>query len=399
MIGYTFVALITISVAVYLWPDKTNQKYTYKTEKITTGALTVTVSATGKLRPTNQVEVGSELSGIIESVFVAENDIVKVGQVLARLDTAKLNDEVEKSRATLIVREAAVMQSRATLSEASTKLYRLRQLHKISGGKVPAQSEIDTAVANVRRAQAEEKSTLAAVEQAKAELNSDKTNLSKATLLSPINGVVLKRSIEPGQTVAASFQAPVLFTIAEDLSKMELHIDVDEADVGNIERGQKSYFTVDAWPDREYSANIQRISFAADITDDVVTYPTILNVNNKDLSLRPGMTGTATITTLNLENQNLVPNAAFRVNFNSDVKTEKTKKSVFGLLFPRSKKPEKQVQIEQKPGFSNLWILTENGPVEIAVEILATNQRYSAVTSTTLQPETDIITDASKERP
>jgi hypothetical protein len=111
------------------------------------------------------------------------------------------------------------------------------------------------------------------------------------------------------------------------------------------------------------------------------------------------MTGTATITTLNLENQNLVPNAAFRVNFNSDVKTEKTKKSVFGLLFPRSKKPEKQVQIEQKPGFSNLWILTENGPVEIAVEILATNQRYSAVTSTTLQPETDIITDASKERP
>lgn len=399
MIGYTFVALITISVAVYLWPDKTNQKYTYKTEKITTGALTVTVSATGKLRPTNQVEVGSELSGIIESVFVTENDIVKVGQVLARLDTAKLNDEVEKSRATLIVREAAVMQSRATLSEASTKLYRLRQLHKISGGKVPAQSEIDTAVANVRRAQAEEKSTLAAVEQAKAELNSDKTNLSKATLLSPINGVVLKRSIEPGQTVAASFQAPVLFTIAEDLSKMELHIDVDEADVGNIERGQKSYFTVDAWPDREYSANIQRISFAADITDDVVTYPTILNVDNKDLSLRPGMTGTATITTLNLENQNLVPNAAFRVNFNSDVKTEKTKKSVFGLLFPRSKKPEKQVQIEQKPGFSNLWILTENGPVEIAVEILATNQRYSAVTSTTLQPETDIITDASKERP
>jgi HlyD family secretion protein len=306
---------------------------------------------------------------------------------------------VEKSRATLIVREAAVMQSRATLSEASTKLYRLRQLHKISGGKVPAQSEIDTAVANVRRAQAEEKSTLAAVEQAKAELNSDKTNLSKATLLSPINGVVLKRSIEPGQTVAASFQAPVLFTIAEDLSKMELHIDVDEADVGNIERGQKSYFTVDAWPDREYSANIQRISFAADITDDVVTYPTILNVDNKDLSLRPGMTGTATITTLNLENQILVPNAAFRVNFNSDVKTEKTKKSVFGLLFPRSKKPEKQVQIEQKPGFSNLWILTENGPVEIAVEILATNQRYSAVTSTTLQPETDIITDASKERP
>ena len=399
MIGYGCIALIIISISAYFWPNETNAKYTYATEKIAMGALTVTVSATGKLRPTNQVEVGSELSGIVDSVFVDENDVVKVGQVLARLDTSKLSDEVEKSRATLIAREAAVAQSRATLSETSTKLYRLRQLEKISNGKVPAQSEIDTAIANVRRAQADEKSTLAAVDQAKAELRSDETNLAKATIISPINGVVLKRSIEPGQTVAASFQAPVLFTIAEDLAKMELHIDVDEADVGNIMRGQKSFFTVDAWPDREYTANIQRVSFAADITDDVVTYPTILNVDNTDLSLRPGMTGTATITTLNLEDQILVPNAAFRVNFDSEAKSEKTKKSVFGLLFPRSKKPKKRVQIDQKPGFSKLWTLTEDGPVEIAVEIIATNQRYSAVRSGTIQPETNIIIDLLKERP
>jgi HlyD family secretion protein len=124
------IALIIISISAYFWPNETNEKYTYATEKIAMGALTVTVSATGKLRPTNQVEVGSELSGIVDSVFVDENDVVKVGQVLARLDTSKLSDEVEKSRATLIAREAAVAQSRATLSETSTKLYRLRQLQE-----------------------------------------------------------------------------------------------------------------------------------------------------------------------------------------------------------------------------------------------------------------------------
>ncbi|MDC1312093.1 efflux RND transporter periplasmic adaptor subunit [Burkholderiales bacterium] len=399
ILGYVFLAFIILSAVFYFWPGVENNEYTYATETVESGTLTVSVSATGKLRPTNQVEVGSELSGIMESVFVDENDRVEVGQILAKLDTAKLNDEVEKSKAALVVREAAVIQSRATLAEVSTKLYRLRQLQKRSNGQIPAKSEIDSAVANVRRAQAEEKSTLAAVEQAKAELRSDETNVSKATLISPINGVVLKRSIEPGQTVAASFQAPVLFTIAEDLAQMELYVDVDEADVGNIKSGQKSYFTVDAWPDREYSAKIHRVSFAADITDDVVTYPTILNVDNTDLSLRPGMTGTATIITLSLENQLLIPNAAFRVTFESEIKTKKTKKSVFGLLFPRSKKPQKQIRIEQKPGFSTLWTLTENGPIEIAVEILAVNQRYSAVAPGAIGPDAKIIIDASKERP
>ncbi len=399
IVGYISLILVIIFAAFYLWPGEESDEYTYTTETVKSGTLTVTVSATGKLRPTNQVEVGSELSGIMESVFVEENDRVKVGQVLARLDTAKLNDKVEKSKAALIGREAAVIQSRATLSEVSTQLYRLRQLQKLSNGKVPAQSEIDSAVANVRRARADEKSNLAAVEQAKAELRSDETNVTKATLISPINGVVLKRSIEPGQTVAASFQAPVLFTIAEDLAQMELLIDVDEADVGNIKSGQESYFTVDAWPDREYSAKIHRISFAAEITDDVVTYPTILNVDNTDLSLRPGMTGTATITTLSLENRLLIPNAAFRVNFDSDLKTKKTKTSVFGLLFPRSKKPKKKINIEQKTGFSKLWALTEKGPIEMSVEILAVNQKYSAVASGTIQPDTKIIVEASKKRP
>mgnify|MGYP002631659254 CR=1 FL=1 len=397
--GYLALTVLGLILIAFLWPENKNQQYSYQTEKITTGSLIVTVSATGKLRPTNQVEVGSELSGIVEAVYVDENDTVTAGQVLAQLDTSKLRDTVEKSRSALMGREAAVAQARATLSEVNTNLYRLRQLHKISNGKIPSQNEIDAAVANVRRAQADEASALAAVDQAKADLRSDETNLSKATLISPINGVVLKRSVEPGQTVAASFQAPVLFTIAEDLSKMKLHVDVDEADVGNIKNGQKSYFTVDAWPDREYSANIHRISFAAEIKDDVVTYPTILDVDNSDLSLRPGMTGTAVITTLDLTNQLLVPNAAFRVDLNVQAEDEKPNKSVFGFLFPRPKTAKQQVRTEQQTGLSKLWILSEAGPVEIAVDILATNPRFSAVTTSNLKPGTDVIIDAIAEQP
>ncbi|MDA0237692.1 MAG: efflux RND transporter periplasmic adaptor subunit [Proteobacteria bacterium] len=397
--GYLVFTVLGLSLIAYLLPEKNDQPYSYETEKLTTGSLIVTVSASGKLRPTNQVEVGSELSGIIESVYVDENDVVKAGQILAQLDTSKLRDTVEKSRAALMGREAAVAQVRATLSEFNTNLYRLRQLYKLSNEKIPSQNKIDAAVANVRRAQADEASALAAVNQAKADLRSDETNLSKATLISPISGVVLKRSVEPGQTVAASFQAPVLFTIAEDLSKMELYVDVDEADVGNIKNGQKSYFTVDAWPDREYSANIRRISFAAEINADVVTYPTILDVDNSDLSLRPGMTGTAFITTLALTNQLLVPNAAFRVDLNVQAENKKPNKSVFRFLFPSPQTPKQKVSIKQLTGLSKLWLLTESGPTEIAVEILATNQKFSAVAGTNLQPGADVIIDAVEQRP
>jgi HlyD family secretion protein len=149
--GYLALTVLGLILIAFLWPENKNQQYSYQTEKITTGSLIVTVSATGKLRPTNQVEVGSELSGIVEAVYVDENDTVTAGQVLAQLDTSKLRDTVEKSRSALMGREAAVAQARATLSEVNTNLYRLRQLHKISNGKIPSQNEIDAAVANVRR--------------------------------------------------------------------------------------------------------------------------------------------------------------------------------------------------------------------------------------------------------
>ena len=380
-----------------LWPSTEPRDVEYQTEEAKIGSLVVTISATGNLKPTNQIEVGSELSGIMESVLVDENESVTRNQPLARLDTARLVDAVEQSKAVLAEREANVEQIRATVSESKLHLYRLRQLYDVTKGKSPSKTEIDAAVANFRRAQANEKTALSAVQQAQANLRSDQTNLTKATLISPINGVVLKRSVEPGQTVAASFQAPVLFTIAEDLKKMELHVDVDEADVGQVLAGQDAAFTVDAWPEREYQAKIKRISFAAEVKDNVVTYPAVLDVENTDLTLRPGMTGTALITTLKLDQQLLVPNAAFRVDLSPHIEKEEPK-GVFGFLFPRPKQPSPKVRTQQKTGVSQLWILRNGQPIEVSVEIIATNQKYSAIRTSEINPETRVIVELVSER-
>jgi len=380
-----------------LWPSTEPRDVEYQTEEAKIGSLVVTISATGNLKPTNQIEVGSELSGIMDSVLVDENESVTRNQPLARLDTARLVDAVEQSKAVLAEREANVEQIRATVSESKLHLYRLRQLYDVTKGKSPSKTEIDAAVANFRRAQANEKTALSAVQQAQANLRSDQTNLTKATLISPINGVVLKRSVEPGQTVAASFQAPVLFTIAEDLKKMELHVDVDEADVGQVLAGQDAAFTVDAWPEREYQAKIKRISFAAEVKDNVVTYPAVLDVENTDLTLRPGMTGTALITTLKLDQQLLVPNAAFRVDLSPHIEKEEPK-GVFGFLFPRPKQPSPKVRTQQKTGVSQLWILRNGQPIEVSVEIIATNQKYSAIRASEINPETRVIVELVSER-
>jgi len=292
----------------------------YQTEPLSQGNLRVTVSATGKLEPINQVDVGSELSGTIETVLVDYNDRVKKGQILARLDLAKLQDAIAKAKAALASTEAKVLQTVATVKESRANLGRLRHVAKLSGGKVPAPTELETAEATMERAIADEASARAAVEEARATLRSNETDLTKASIRSPIDGVVLERQVEPGQTVAASLQAPVLFTLAENLAQMELQVDVDEADVGQVREGQSATFTegqsatftVDAYPNRSYPARIGLVRFGAETVNNVVTYKTILNVNNDDLSLRPGMTATAEIVTTERENVLLVPNAALR---------------------------------------------------------------------------------------
>lgn len=363
----------------------------FKTEKVERGGLVVRVSATGNLQPTNKVDVGSELSGIVEQVFVDVNDRVEKGQVIARLDIAILKDEVAKSRANLAMSEAQVLQEQATLAEAKATLGRYRQVERLSGGRVPAKTDLETAEANLKRAEANVASARASVAQARAALQSDETNLYKAGIRSPIDGVVLVRDVEPGQTVAASFQAPILFTLAEDLAKMELEVDVDEADVGQVREGQNATFTVDAWPGRQYRATITRVSYGSQEKDGVVSYLTELQVDNDDLSLRPGMTGTAEITTLTRDGVLLVPNAALRFSPPQAGPAEQ-KGSLVGALVPR---PPRQAPKAQAPrgGTPRVWVLRDGQPWPVEVQTGATNGRVTEITGGALEPGAEVITE------
>jgi len=235
------------------------------------------VSATGNLRPTNLVEVGSEVSGRIDEVLVDVNDRVVQGQVLARINTDIIDDQIVQARANVNAARAAVEQARATLDVDVAQLERLREVHRQSGGRVPSAQELTAAEGAVRRDRATLASAQANVASAQASLNSALTQRERAVIRSPISGVVLARQVEPGQTVAASFNTPTLFVLAENLSVMQLRVKVDEADVGQVRAGQTATFTVDA-----------------------------------EGLLRPGMTASASIQTQRTAAQLVVPNGALR---------------------------------------------------------------------------------------
>jgi len=304
--------LATVIAIVLFIIESRPAPVSYTTEPVRRGDLVVTVSATGTLAPVKQVDVGIEVSGTIKIVEADYNDRVTVGQVLARLDTTRLEAQALQSQASLESAQGKVLQIQASLREARVKMARFNRALELSGGKVPSQYELDTAKATLARAIADEVSAKAAVAQAQAALAVNRTDLKKAVVHSPINGVVLERSVEPGQTVASQFQAPVLFTLAEDLTQMELQVDVDEADVGLVREGQEARFTVDAYPDRAFPARITKVRFGAQTVEGVVTYKTVLKVDNSTLSLRPGMTATAVITVNKKTNVLLVPNTVLR---------------------------------------------------------------------------------------
>jgi len=324
---WVLLALGVVLIGLLAWHFfGSSKKVEYATEAAARGDLTVNVSATGKLAPTNQVEVGSELSGLVTRVLVDVNDRVTKGQPLAIVDPSRFQDAVNQTKATLNANIAAVAQARATLAQSQATLTRYQEVSKLSGGRVPAKTEMDQAVADKDRAIANLRAAEANVVSAQASLSSNQTQLDKSVIYSPVNGVVLARQIEPGQTVAASFNTPTLFVIAEDLSKMKLEVQIDEADVGEVRAGQKASFTVDAFPGREFPAGITRVDLGSNLSaqsssssttstttsQQVVSYGATLSVNNSDLMLRPGMTATAEITTSARSNVLLVPNAAFR---------------------------------------------------------------------------------------
>lgn len=299
----------------------------YITTEVEERSLDLTVTATGNLRPTNQVEVGSEVSGRIDAVLVDVNDVVSRGQILARINTDVIQDQITQGRANLNAARAAVVQAQATLDADTAQLERLREVRRLSDGRVPAKAEMEQAEAAVNRGRAAVASARANVSSAQAQLSSAQTNSDRAVIRSPVSGVVLARQVEPGQTVAASFNTPTLFVLAENLATMQLRVDIDEADVGEVQPGQESTFTVDAYPGRRFPAVVERVDLASNNialasqqqqSNQVVSYEARLIVGNDEGLLRPGMTATATIATTNTGNAMLVPNGALRFDPNEE---------------------------------------------------------------------------------
>lgn len=394
-IGVVLLILAALGLAVWQTQQKASAAPSFTTEAVRRGNLTLTVTANGTLQPTRSVSIGSELSGTVSRVLVDVNDQVKKGQVLVELDTAKLTDQVVRSRAALAAANATVAQAVATVKESQANLARLEEVSRLSGGKVPSGAELDTSRATLARAQANALSAHANVVSAKATLSTDETNLSKASIRSPIDGVILTRTVDPGNAVAASLQAVTLFTIAEDLRQLRLQVNVDEADVGAVRAGQQARFTVSAYANRKYPAIITRVAFGSTITDNVVTYVTYLDVDNADLSLRPGMTATATITATERHDVLLVPNTALRFT-PTQVAKAAGKGGIVASLMPRgpSRAPRKSAASSASTAQARqVWVLRNGSAVAVGVTPGISDGRMTEVTAGGLQAGMEVITD------
>jgi HlyD family secretion protein len=267
----------------------------YRVQKADRGDVTMTVTATGTLSAVTTVQVGSQVSGIIAHLYADFNSVVKSGQLLAELDPTPFQAQVEQRRADLL-------QAEVQTRNAEITFHRQEQL---LAEQLAAQADYDTAKANFEAAKAQ-------ADQSRATLRQAETNLKYTKILSPIAGVVVDRKYDIGQTVAASFQAPTLFTIAEDLSRMQVQADVDQSDIGRIQVGQTARFSVDAYPDEEFQGKISQIRLNATANQNIITYPVILEVANRDEKLRPQMTANVTIEVATVKDVLRVPNAALR---------------------------------------------------------------------------------------
>ena len=354
--------LIVVGIGLYVMSrGKADHAYVFR--PVTRGTLAVNVSATGTLAPRDQVDVGSEVSGKIDKLDADFNDHVKKGQVLARINTDQLVAQLQQAEATLEQAQATLDQMTQTHSRYST----------LVKGNAMSQEQLNVSQGDFGRAKA-------GLSLARAQVDQDKTMLSKATIYAPIDGVVLDRKVSAGQTVVAAMTIPVLFTLASDLNQMELDVDIDEADVGSIRAGAKASFSVDAYPSRKFAAKLISVHNAPKTVQGVVTYQGVLLVQNEGGLLKPGMTATAEIEAANVKDALLVPNAALRFVPTDDVKAAApaAPPALNGINAGR------------------VWILDGKKLVPHDIRLGATDGHASQVLSGDLKPGEDVVTDFAK---
>lgn len=374
--------MILIGLYLFFTRDSQQSEYRYVTESLKKSDLSLTVSASGYIQPVESVDIGTEVSGTIDEVYVDYNDKVKRGQLLARLDTTKYQSTYDRAKASLKIAEAVLQSAEAQYYQADAAVKRNKKLKIVSNGELPSQSDWDMDWGNYLSAKAQIANAKAQIEQAKHALKAAQYDLERTKIYSPIEGTVLVRNVDPGQTVAATFQTPVLFSIAKDLSRMELQISIDEADIGKMKAGQKARFSVDAYSDKTFETTIRQVRINSEIVESVVTYKAIMEVNNKALLLKPGMSVDADIITQTLEDIFIVNRAAL----------------IFMPVNPKSKtlfggSRGEKAKVDPRP---HIYILKEGVPQKVYVKILGSNGPLSAIESTELQEDVEVIVNQEK---
>ncbi|MDP2357830.1 MAG: efflux RND transporter periplasmic adaptor subunit [Beijerinckiaceae bacterium] len=365
----------------------------YTTRPASVGDLVVTVTATGSAQPITQVNISSELSGTVRKVLVDYNSPVKAGQPLAELDVEKLKAAIESVRARMLAAQARVADAAATVEERRGQLERKRSL---TGKEYGSVQELEQAKAAYDRAIAQHASALAEVKVSEADLHLAEINLNKACICSPIDGVILKRTVDPGQIVASSLQAPVLFVIAQDLREMELQVDVDEADVGRVKVGQKASFSVDAYPDRKFPAQIRDVRYGSEVVQGVVTYKAVLSIENAELLIRPGMTATAEIVVTEVKNALTVPSEAVRYSPATNQRGGQSQ-GFLQMLLPRQPSATMRPPSPQAESGPNrtIWVLQDNVPARVRVVLGPTDGRRTQILKGDIAPGQAVIVDAT----
>ena len=301
--------ILTISsIAGYLYYEKTPE-ISYKTEKIERGTIVSNVAATGNLSAVTTVQVGTQVSGTIQKLFVDFNSRVKKGQPIAEIDPSLFNASVEQSQGNYFSAEANLQKAKVALIDAERTFKRSRQM--LADGII-SQGDFDTVETALNSSKATVKGAEGALAQTRGSLMQAQTNLRYSVIRSPVDGVVISRAVDVGQTVAASFSTPTLFTIAQDLTKMQIEVSVDEADISRIQLKQNASFTVDSYPEQTFRGNVIQIRTAPIITQNVVTYVVVVSVDNSDMKLKPGMTANVSVEVAKKDDVLKLPPAALR---------------------------------------------------------------------------------------
>jgi len=309
LLTLSVLAVLVVGGIFYYRTSHAEQPPTPLTAAVTRGDVIAKVDATGTLAPVTTVQVGSQVSGTIKALHADYNSRVKKGQVIAELDPSLFQTQVEQARSTLIKVEADADRAKVELDDATSKGHRAQELYD---QKLISRNDLETAQATAAQAEAALKSAQAMVTQARAALNQNQVNLDHTIITAPIDGIVISRNVDVGQTVAASMQAPTLFVIAQDLGHMQVSASIDESDIGRIAAGQPVTFRVDAYPTESFHGTVSQVRLDSKTEQNVVSYTTMIDVPNEDLKLKPGMTANVTVQIAMNENTLRVPNAALR---------------------------------------------------------------------------------------